>query len=79
MLFLNFFFYLDIVLVLLASVFFLKFNHPARVFIHCTYGPSLLCTDFVMCQVNLDEHNLFSTVSYKQLLLCLSFIYFVTV
>ena len=27
-----------------------------------------------MCQVNLDDHNLFSSVSYIQLLLCMSFI-----
>ena len=53
--FFYFIFYLDIALVLLASI--VKFNHPARVFIHCTYGPSLLLTDFIMCQVNLDDHS----------------------
>ena len=41
---------------------------------HCTYGPSLLWTDFIMCQINLDDHNLFSAVSYIQLLLCMSII-----
>ena len=35
---------------------------------------SLLWTDFIMCQVNLDDHNLFSAVSYIQLLLCMPFI-----
>ena len=59
-------FYLDIVLDLIASI--IKFNHPARVFMNCTYGLSLLWTDFTMCQVNLDDHNLFSAVSYIQLL-----------
>ena len=57
-----FIFYLDIVLVLLASIF--KFNHLAQVLIDCTYWPSLLWTDCIICQVNLDDHNLFSTVSY---------------
>ena len=32
-----------------------------------------------MRQVNMDDHNLFSAVSYIQLLLCMSFIYLVTV
>ena len=31
---------------------------------HCTYGPSLLWADFIMCQVNLNDHDLFSAVSY---------------
>ena len=57
-----FIFYLDIVLVLLASIF--KFNHPAQVFIDRTYWPSLLWADCIMCQVNLGDHDLFSTVSY---------------
>ena len=57
-----FIFYLDIVLVLLASIF--KFNHLAQVLIDCTYWPSLLWTDSIICQVNLYDHNLFSTVSY---------------
>ena len=69
--FFYFIFYLDIVLVLLVSI---KFNHPAWVFLHWTHGPSLLWTDFIMCQVNLVNHYLFSAVSYVQLLLCMSFI-----
>ena len=56
-----FIFYLDIVLALLASIF--KLNRSVQVFIDRTYWPSLLCTDFIMYQVNLDDHNLFSTVS----------------
>ena len=70
--FFYFIFYLDIVLVVLASI--IKFNHPAWVILHCTYGPSLLWTDFIMCRVNLVNQYLFSAVSYVQLLLCMSFI-----